>query len=223
MKKLLCAPLILLAGLLWAGDTAVFVDLGFSQDGRTYMFGQYGVQTGSLKPWAELALVDVASNSFVTGGRVSYVHDSAVQAGQDGSGALYRVIARNVPLADRHGISFLLQGQPLYIALENGSGNDSFEFRDFERNASFRASLVASYDASGSSFYLNLERTGSDGSKRSYTAGSRNIRRAGITSYRVRRVISSPRDDSLVFVIEMKKLNADGSTGIRYMVETLKL
>jgi predicted secreted protein len=221
MKKLLCMPLLLLAGLLWAGDTAVFVDLGFSADGRTYMFAQYGVQTGSLKPWADLNVVDVPSNSFVSGGKISYIHDRAVQAGQDGSGALYRVIARNTALADRYGISFLLQGQPLYVALENGG--DTFEFRDFERSASFRGTLTASYDSSGSSFSINIERTGSDGSTRSYTAGNRAIKRAGITSYRVRRVISSPRDGSLIFVIELKKQNADGSSDIRYMVETLKL
>ncbi|MDR1390536.1 MAG: DUF2259 domain-containing protein [Treponema sp.] len=222
MKKLLIAPLLLAGLLCWAGDAAVFVDLGFSADGGTYMFAQYGVQSGSLKPWADLNLIAVASNSFVSGGRVSYVHDSAVQTGQDGSGALFRIIARNASLADRYGISLLLQGQPLYIALENGAAGDSFEFRDFDKSVSYRAFLSAVYD-SASSFHINLERVGGDGTVRSYTVGNSAIKRAGITSYRVRRVIASPRGNSLVFVIEMKKLNADGGSDIRYMVETLSL
>ena len=90
LKKILWTLFILVitgAVFIWAGDTAAFVDLGFSPDGRTYAFAQYGVQSGTLKPWAELFVVDVARNEFVSGGRLSYVHDSPVIAGQDGSGA----------------------------------------------------------------------------------------------------------------------------------------
>ena len=48
-----------------AGDSASFADLGFSPDGSYYMFAQYGVRTGTLRPWADLFLVDVARNNFV--------------------------------------------------------------------------------------------------------------------------------------------------------------
>jgi predicted secreted protein len=218
--------LTLLLSALWlhGGDTAVFVDLGFSADGRTYMFGQYGVDPGTLRPWAELAAVDVASNSFVPGGRVGYIHDSAVAAGHDGAGALYRVIARNTALADRCRIGYLLQGHPLYVSMENhvSAGGETIEFRDFEKAASFRAVLRDSASPEGSSFVISLERRAVDGSTRTYTAGSASIRRPGIIAYRIRRVLAAP-NGSLVFVIEMKKQNSDGSVDIRYMVETLKL
>jgi predicted secreted protein len=120
-KTFLLAALIPLMALssLWAGDSASFVDLGFSPDGRIYMFAQYGVRSGTLRPWADLFVVDVPRNNFVGGGRISYTHDSPVLAGQDGSGALYRIIARNAAMADQYGVSFLRQGQPLYIALDN--------------------------------------------------------------------------------------------------------
>ena len=91
---LILAGMTLVSGL-WAGDSASFIDLGFSPDGKVYMFAQYGVLSGALKPWADLFVVDVANNRFVSDGRLSYTHDSSILAGQDGSGALYRLIAKN--------------------------------------------------------------------------------------------------------------------------------
>ncbi|MDR2048150.1 MAG: DUF2259 domain-containing protein [Treponema sp.] len=228
-KVFVITVVFLLGSFLWAGDTAVFVDLGFSPDGRTYMFGQYGVQSGTLRPWADLYIVDVPNNNYVPGGRISYTHDEAVVAGQDGSGALYRLIARNAALADRYNIGFLFQGQPLYISFANGTdqSGESIEFRDFEKSASFRASLNVLVEGAGtnaqSSFYINLEKRGNDGSVKNYVVGSPRIQRQGVTGYRIRKVMVAPRDGSIIFVIEMKKQNASGGVDIRYMVEALRL
>jgi predicted secreted protein len=224
-KKILFAAFFLIPLLLWTGDTAVFVDLGFSADGRTYMFGQYGVQPETLKPWADVYVVDVASNNFVTGGKVSYVHDSPVTAGHDGAGALYRIIARNSALADRHHIGYLLQGQLLYLAIEGGgSGSgETIEFRNFEKNVNYTAALYSNvYDVGGASFYIRLNRRSSDGSMRSYSIGNSGTRRVGVMAYRIHRVLASPNNDSLIFVIEMR-IQGAGNVDIRYMVETVKL
>ncbi|MDR2078606.1 MAG: DUF2259 domain-containing protein [Treponema sp.] len=212
---------------LWAGDTASFVDLGFSPDGKTYMFAQYGVQSTTLRPWADLYVVDVPQNSFVAGGKISYVHDSPVISGQDGSGALYRIIARNSGLAEQHGINYLYQGQPLYVALGNGAApGETIEFRDFEQGSSYRAALIPYVEGSGSnlksSFYINLEKTGRDGSRKTYVVGSPQIKRPMVASYRIGKVMIAPRDGSVIFVIEMRK---QGNAGydIRYMVEAVRL
>ena len=211
-----------------AGDTASFVDLGFSPDGRTYMFAQYGVLANSLKPWADLFIVDVARNNFVSGGKFSYVHDSPVISGQDGSGALYRAIARNSSQAEKYQISFCFQGQPLYVSMDNTSpdGTSPIEFRDFESGASFRASMVSHVEGSGdslkSSFFINLERTARDGSKKTYTVGTPALKRPLVASYRIRKVMIAPRDGSMIMVIEMKRQEG-GDSAIRYMVEALRL
>jgi predicted secreted protein len=213
---------------LQAGDTASFVDLGFSPDGRIYMFAQYGVQSKTLKPWADLFVVDVPKNNFVPGGRASYIHDKAVLAGQDGSGALYRIIAGNASLAERQGVSFLNQGQPLYVALNNDGAlpGETIEFRDFESGRSYKAVLVPYVEGEGeqlaSSFYINLEGTDRNGTKKTYTVGSPAIKRPLIVSYRIRKVMIAPRDGSMVFVIETKK-QAGGGSDIRYMVEAARL
>ncbi|MDR2483826.1 MAG: DUF2259 domain-containing protein [Treponema sp.] len=221
--------LFLYVSRAWAGDIASYVDLGFSLDGKIYMFAQYGVQSGTLRPWADLFVVDVPQNNFVSGGKISFVHDSPVIAGQDGSGALYRLIARNAALAERYGVSYLLQGQALYIALDSDISpalGEIIEFRDFGSKYYYRAQLVPSIEGSGgnlaSSFYITLEQTGWDGSRKTYTVGNPQIKRSLINSYRIRKVMVAPRDGSIIFVIEMRKPGTDGMD-IRYMVEALRL
>jgi predicted secreted protein len=230
-KKAFClitGVLVLGASALWAGDTASFMDLGFSPDGGTYMFGQYGVQGGSLRPWAELFIVDVPRNDFVTGGRVSYTHDDPINAGSDGTGALYRLVTRNTALAERHGVNFLHQGRPLYIALDTknvSSQGEIIEFRDFETGYSYTAELVPTVQGSGaglqSSFYIRLGRTSRNGEQKSYTVGSPGIKRSLIAAYKIKQVLIAPNDGSVIFVIETSKQAADGFD-IRYMVEAFR-
>jgi predicted secreted protein len=227
-KKAFCVFLTVLflsVSFLWAGDIATFTDLGFSPDGKTYMFAQHGVQSGTLKPWADMFVVDVPRNNFVSDGRVTYTHDSPVVSGQDGSGALFRIIARNAPLAEKYRVNYCLQGQPLYIAL-NGSPSDPVEFRDFETGVNYRAALVSQTEGSGaalkSSFFINLERTAADGTKKQYTVGTPQLKRPLIASYQIKKVMIAPRDGSMILVIEMKKQNG-ADVDIRYMVEALRL
>jgi len=232
----ICSTLVfLLIGLfttisgLCAGDTATFVDLGFSPDGKIYMFAQYGLQSGTLRPWADLFIVDVPSNNFVSGGRLSYVHDKPVVSGQDGSGALYRLIGQNASMAEKYGINYCFQGQPLFVAINGDAGSETqspVQFRDFESGANYRASLVSHVEGSDanlkSSFYITLEKTGHDGSKKNYTVGNPQIKRPLVASYRIRKVMIAPHDGSMIFLIEMKRQEGSGFN-IRYMVEALQL
>jgi predicted secreted protein len=214
---------------LWAGDSASFVDLGFSQDGRIYMFGQFGVQSPTLRPWAELFLVDVPTNSFVPNGRISYTQDSAIKAGQDGSGVLYRLITNNSNLAARYGIDYQNQGQPLYISLNDNppESGETIEFRDFVSNKEYRAQLVSLRQGSGqnvkSSFYINLRCTSLDTSLvKNYSIGNPGLARPLIMSYNIKKVLVNAQGNSLIFVIEMKRVSENGYD-IRYMVEALRL
>jgi predicted secreted protein len=231
-KAAMVSGMVLLAFSLWAGDTASFVDLGFSPDGQVYMFAQYGVQTSTLRPWADLFAVDVPRNNFVSGGKLSYIHESPVLAGQDGSGAFFRLLSHNGALADQNKVTFMNQGKPLYISLENddvlsdGARSSGIEFRDFSKGDSYRAVLVPYAEGTGanlkSSFYIELERTGANGSRKSYTVGTPGVKRSLIASYKIKKVISAPHEGSLIFVIETRK-QADSGYDVRYMVEALKL
>jgi predicted secreted protein len=232
-RKSVCLALVLLIlGLfpLWAGDVAAFVDLGFSPDGKVYMFAQYGVQAGTLRPWAELFAVDVSRNNFVVGGRLSYIHDSAAVPGQDGAGAFYRLIS-GTSLAAQYGVNYLTQGRLLYVALDNDAlapASNPIEFRDFDSGAAYKATLVPQIGGSGtnlrSSFYINFERTTRNGSRHSYVAGSPEIKRPLVAEYRICKVVLDPRESAAIFVIE-QKIQSEAGTGydIRYMVEALPL
>jgi predicted secreted protein len=215
------------AAVLWAGDSASYVDLGFSPDGSIYMFSQYGVKSGVLRPWADLFIVDVARNDFVPEGRISYTHDKPIEAGQDGAGALYRVMTKNSGLIERYGLNYPNQGQPLYIAL---SGDPAYEgkgitFRDFTSGISYRADLVETVNGSGktarSSFYITLQSVDVDGEVKNYKVGTPHLERPAVFSYRIKKVLVAPSGNSLIFVIEMKRY-AENGPDIRYMVEALR-
>jgi predicted secreted protein len=225
---LILGALLFCVSSLWAGDAASFVDLGFSSDGRTYMFGQYGVLSPSLKPWAELFVIDVPSNNFVPSGKISYTQESPIKAGQDGAGVLYRLISGNAALVSRNGIDFQNQGQPLYVSLATNppERGETIEFRDFIAKKKYAANLVSSSEGGGqnvrSSFYINLESRSETGQYENYTIGSSHIMRPKVISYNIKKVLVDARGGSLVFVIQMKCADPGGHS-IRYMAETLRL
>jgi predicted secreted protein len=225
-ELLICLILLMCVSAAWAGDSAVFVDLGFSPDGRTYMFGQYGVSLPSLKPWAELYIVDMATNTFVPNGRLSDAQNAPIKAGQDGSGILYQILANNAALTNRYRIDFQNQGQPLYISRdENPSAyGETIEFRDFVNGKSYTAQLIPAINGNGiyarSSFYIKLD-VRSNGATRSYTVGTSGFVRERILSYNIKKVLIDPSGTSLVFVIEMKRA-VEGGHDIRYMVEAVR-
>ena len=215
---------------LWAGDSAVFVDLGFSPDGRTYMFGQYGVLSPSLRPWADLYVVDMATNNFVPNGRLSNTQSTPIKAGQDGSGILYQMLANNSSLTSRYRIDFQNQGQPLYITRNDRPSlyGETIDFRDFEHGKSYVAQLIPTINGSGmntrSSFIIKLDVRSPNGSTRSYNVGTPSVVRDRILSYNINKVLVDPTGNSLIFVIEMKRAVGNGNDhDIRYMVEAIRL
>jgi len=229
-KTVLILFIILLTfvSALWAGDTAVFVDLGFSPDGRMYMFGQYGVLSPSLRPWADLYIVDVFSNTFAQNGRVSLTENTPIKAGQDGSGILHKLVSNNSSLTKRYCINFQNQGLPLYISRDESpsSCGEKIDFRDFLSGKSYKAELIPTITGSGqnvkSQFYINLEVTSPNNQTKTYKVGAPNFVRQGIAQYNIKKVMIDASGSSVIFVIEMMRA-AENGFDIRYMVEAVKL
>jgi predicted secreted protein len=231
MPRIVFCILILIvsvAGHLCAGEVATFVDLGFSPDGKYYLFGQYGVTDKTLLPWAELFFVDVDKNNFVPGGKKQYLHTGQIVLGQDGSGALYKLLLANKDLIQKYNIDFLRQSTPLYITPdgEKQEASDPIEFRDFATGRSFKASLTQYVEGAGknlsSSFFINLEVTDAKGNTKKYLVGTPSLKRPLIASYMIRKAMIAPQDGSLIFIIEMKRV-ADQGFDIRYMVEAVRI
>ena len=85
MKKLIMAGVLAAISImsLLAGDVATFVDKGFSEDGKYYIFGQYGVTDKKFQAYAEIYQVDIAANDYVDNG-VFKTKPSAVTADKNG-------------------------------------------------------------------------------------------------------------------------------------------
>ncbi|MBN2049375.1 MAG: DUF2259 domain-containing protein [Spirochaetales bacterium] len=228
MKRLyLCVLLFLaLAVYLPAGDSASFVNLGFSGDSRYFCFGQYGLTADETKPYADLFLVDVKKNTFVRNGTVSRVFDTPIEAGQDGFGAFLKLFMQETGLLKEYNIDFLTTGRLVYILINGAEPKATLEFRDFEREKRFVVTLHQDKFGEGAdvsaSFFIALKVTDKNGQARDYTIGLPSYKRPGVLRYRINKVFFSPDETSLVFVVEKETLDGDG-VNIRYMVETIPI
>jgi len=91
MRKRIISGLLMITGFfLFAGDVARFVDIGFSADGKTYFFGQYGKIDNKFLPYAEIYAVDVKKNDFIK----TFKTEGTSQM-QNGSSIYEELLAKN--------------------------------------------------------------------------------------------------------------------------------
>lgn len=223
-RALVLLPLLLvISSYLCAGDVANFVNLGFSEDAETFMFGQYGIDSEESKPFAELYAVDVAENVFETDGVKRQTYDVELSPGMDGSGALYTILGDSASLVDRYEINHLTPGRIVYLLVNGEEPESSIDFRDFNTGNRFQVELVQSKRGSGNdvraAFHIQLSVTFADGTVEARTVGLPNYYRDGVSQYRISHIYLGPNEQSLVFVVQKERLRESGKT-VRYMVET---
>ncbi len=228
MKKKHIGFLFLISLVLFpagAGDIAEFVNLGFSEDGRYFLFGQYGYQTEDTVTYADLFFIDVAENSFVKNGVHHGRYGAALAPGQEPNGGLFTLYGQVKDLQDRYGIKPLRKGRPLYYRINGKNDGVNLDFRDFETGKRYSVALNQSVLGEGgdveSSFYLDVSIIDAADKQQSYQVGLPDYKREGVTEYTVEKILLAPDGDSLVFVIA-KTIYDGESPDIRYMVETLK-
>jgi predicted secreted protein len=68
--------IVLACGTASAGDYAAREILGFSPDGRTFAFEEYGVQDGSGFPYSNIYAIDTATDGWVAGTPVRMLTES---------------------------------------------------------------------------------------------------------------------------------------------------
>ncbi len=227
MKKLTALLLALVTAAAWAGDVAHFVNLGFSEDDRYFLFGQYGVDEKTLSPYAEIAVVDVPANQFASGAVRKASYKLPSEPGTTGEGALYNLLRDNGDVARKYLIDHVRTGRLLYVlASGDAKPQETLSFRDFQTGSRYQMHLVQATFGEGdkveSSFHIEITVTSASGDAKSYRMGLPDFRRKGVRGYRVRQVLLSPRGGSLVVVMERAERDTGGSN-IRYMIETLRL
>jgi predicted secreted protein len=212
-------------GLVLAGDSATFQNLGFSEDSRYFMFAQYGASEEDGLPYAEAYTVDVRDNRFVPGGSQKASYTTAIEPGNDGQGALFNLLEQALPLKKRYGIDHTRSGRLVYILLNGAEPQSDVEFRDFATGRKYHITLNQAGAGSGAeiraSFHLVVTVTEASGTVMSHTVGLPDYWRTGVKRYRLKQVLLAPDNRSLVFVIEREEQGGTGAN-IRYMVETMR-
>ena len=228
MKKgsIIIILILALTVSLSAGDLASFMNLGFSEDSRYFMFGQYGITGETTLPYGEIYLVDVHRNQFVSRGVWEKTFDQPPQAGQNGLGALLLFWdARE--RAQELKISPLAKGRMVYLLVNGEEPKTQVSFRDFKRGSQYHVTLNQQQfngpSGISAAFHLNLSVTDKAGNIKTYTIGLPNYKRPGVRQYRIRQIFFAPDEASLVFVVEREEEAATGAVNIRYMVETAYL
>ncbi len=215
-----------ITGVTFAGDAARFVNLGFSRDSRVFVFGQYGITYEENLPFAEIFAVDVPRNVFVQDGVFSRTFQTTIGPGQDGIGALYNLLPDAEKVIQRYGVDHLNQGRLIYLLVNGAAVREQIEFRDFETGNSYTIKLVQSRRTNGehvqAAFYLDVTTRLADGSVVNHRVGRPDYFRDDIDRYRIKQIVASPNERSVVAVIERIRETGEGMR-IRYMVETVQL
>lgn len=222
MRKIFFGTALILTGLMvYAGDIANFVNLGFSEDGTRFAFGQYGVTDEQYRAYAEIYGVDVERNEFLPKGffRSSPTKETE---GKDAKELFFALQNRAAHSLDTWGISDLRKGRVLYVPTAKTEKNTTFLFRDFETNTEYGVVLhVTKNLKKGASFYISLEITTPNGKKVKKDIGRPNFNRAGVRDYFLKRVIIDESGQGLVFIVEKQEYNPKGHSS-RFMAETIR-
>ncbi len=234
MKRIISFALCvsLCCAALSAGDVATFVDKGFSEDGKYYVFGQYGRTDKKYQGWAEIYQVDIAKNDWVDGG-VFKINTTAVTADKAGVDVYESLEGKNYYYLRNLNCKVANADQVLYILDDvNKTGTDEIVFTDFNNSTvdspnTFHIQLVPTINGKGksvkSSFYIWVEKKDADGNTISKTkVGSPDVVRSGISNYKIERIMCDPSQTNFIFVIE-KIQEDDTGISIRYMVEAAKI
>lgn len=231
MKKALIAGFIFIAaGISFAGDAAAFKDIGFSGDGKIYVFGQYGKTDVNYQPYAEIYTIDVEKNEYVPGG-VYKNHE--VDSMRSGSQVYEDLLAKHFLDLKKYNCKSASVDDVLYVLeSEKKKGDDVIEFKNYGDNGdskrlTYNVRLVPTFYGRGkdlrSSFYIDVNVRDNDGNLRqSYKVGSPDIKRKGVSAYKIVRIFRDSAKSGLIFVVE-KTVEDSAGTSIRYMVETVKL
>lgn len=231
MKKTAFMGALIFMGMsiLSAGDVASFVDKGFTEDGKYYIFGQYGVTDKKFQGWAEIYQVDIAKNDYVDLG-VYITKPTSVTSGKQGREVYDSLEAKSFDYYKNIKTETANPDHILYILDDvNKKGSDEIVFKDFrgskdvEKPDTYHIQLFPTVTGSGknvkSSFYILLEKKDFDGNViTSKKIGSPNIVRKGVNNYKIERIFCDKSEKNLIFVIE-KMMEDDTGISIRYMVE----
>lgn len=234
MKKLIMAGVLAAISImsLLAGDVATFVDKGFSEDGKYYIFGQYGRTDKKYQGWAEIYQVDISKNDYVDGG-VFRTKPTSETTDKSGIEVYNSLEAKSYYYFKNIKTQKTGPDQLLYVCEDSSkTGNEKIIFKDFRKSKlgqeeSYTISLCSTVYGSGknvkSSFYINVEKKDSKGNVISTKkVGNPDIVRKGVSGYKIERIMCDKSENNLIFVVEKTMVDNTGIS-VRYMIEAAEI
>lgn len=207
---------------IFAGDVAVFDEIGFSKDGSKYIFAEYGKEDKKFIPYGNIYTVDVAKNEFVPG----KVYKSTDKSFTKASKTLYEeLMAKHYSELKKYDCYNAQPEDILYIMEEESKGHtEEIVFTSFEESEySYNIKLVPTFYGKKSSFVIEVKVYDKEKNlKLSYQVGTPSVKRQNVTNYRIVRIVTSKDKKSIVFVVE-KTVEDENGVSVRYMVETKRL
>jgi len=228
-RIIIISVLVYMCTFLVAGDVAAFVDEGFSQDGKAYVFAQYGSLDKVWQGFAEIYTVDIVQNDYIDEGCFK-IPASSKTAGETGISVYEDLFEKNSNYLNALLLRPANLEHILYIKNDSKKPLDKIVFQDFEGSTeknptTYHITLVPWHSgkaaSSVSSFFISVEKRDVNGNLlEKQVAGNPDIKRTGVIGYSIEKIMRSPDGKSLIFVIE-KTLETTSGESIRYMVETL--
>lgn len=236
IKKILLSSLLTALFLIalfngWARDVTTFVNMGFSIDEKFFLFGQYGYDEIKGQTYAQASLVDVVKNTYVPNGFQENHIKSTPQSGNTLDGAFLELIEQLASLRKQYKINYTNKGRLIYassIMRESArtilsQNSETLKFRDFQTNNTFNVTLNQNISShKKSTFYIDLNIAKDGGVHKNYKIGNPQTTRSA-THYEIDKIIISPNQQSLILVIAMHVPSQNNSSGVRYMVEAVKI
>ena len=225
MKKFVFIAFCLLSAFsATANDVASFVNLGFSDDSRFFLFAETGQNLEKGQIYANGYLVDVVKNQFVRNGVKKAVYEGSVNAGYSDAGALFNLLAEWNGFLKPYSINHLNTGRLIYSLEPGAEAKNVLTYRDFftKKNYEIELNQMKIENPLKSSFFISVKVTDANGNRLAKVVGMPDFQRENVSDYFIRQVIISPDNKQIVFVIA-KTVIINGETSIRYMVETLSL
>lgn len=225
MKKFVFIAFCLLSAFsATANDVASFVNLGFSDDSRFFLFAETGQNLEKGQIYANGYLVDVVKNQFVRNGIKKAVYEGSVNAGYSDMGALFNLLAEWNNFLKPYAINHLNTGRLIYSLEPGAEAKNVLSYRDFftKKNYEIELNQMKIENPLKSSFFISVKVTDANGNRLAKVVGRPDFQRENVAGYFIRQVIISPDNKQIVFVVA-KTVVIDGETSVRYMVETLSL
>ena len=193
MKKYILSVLLFASlCLAYAGDVAAYEDIGFSSDGKTYLYGQYGITDKDFQGYAEIYCVDVEKNDFLPKG-VFKTNPSLATTGKSGISVYNLLKEKNANYINSFKATPVTINDILYLKPNDSkSSTESIVVTDFEHTTqenpiTYKFTLVPFVEGKGknlvSSFYIIVEKMDKDGKLlEKLVAGTPDIKRKMILS-----------------------------------------